>query len=59
MMWSEVDRRAKRTVPRQCLSDHGMHKDAEAMPIPRAPHKRMELLIDILIRCTNCCRKLD
>ena len=25
---SEIDRRAKRYAPRQCLSDYGMHKDA-------------------------------
>ena len=25
---SDVDRRARRTVPRQCVSDWGMHKDA-------------------------------
>lgn len=29
MQWSEVDRRATRTVPRQCLSDVGMHKSVE------------------------------
>lgn len=34
MMWSEIDRRAKRDSPRQCLSDHGMHKDADAAPAP-------------------------
>ena len=27
---SEIDRRAKHYAPRQCLSDHGMHKDAES-----------------------------
>lgn len=28
MIRSEIDKRAKRTVPRQCVSDYGMHKDA-------------------------------
>ena len=28
MTRSEVDRRAKRDVPQQCVSDYGMHKDA-------------------------------
>lgn len=28
MQRSEIDRRAKRYAPRQCLSDVGMHKDA-------------------------------
>lgn len=28
-MWSEVDKRAKRNSPRQCLSDWGMHRDAD------------------------------
>jgi hypothetical protein len=25
---SDVDRRAKRYAPKQCVADHGMHKDA-------------------------------
>lgn len=29
MRWSEIDKRARRTVPKQCVSDHGMHKDAD------------------------------
>jgi hypothetical protein len=28
MRHSEVDKRAKRNAPRQCVSDYGMHKDA-------------------------------
>jgi hypothetical protein len=28
MTRSDIDRRAKRYAPRQCVSDHGMHKDA-------------------------------
>lgn len=33
---SEIDRRAKHNVPRQCVSDYGMHKDASATPEPPA-----------------------
>jgi|HubBroStandDraft_4_1064222.scaffolds.fasta_scaffold2633499_1 hypothetical protein len=28
MTRSDVDRRANHNRPRQCISDHGMHKDA-------------------------------
>jgi hypothetical protein len=28
MMRSEIDKRAKRYAPVQCVSDYGMHKDA-------------------------------
>ena len=34
MIRSDIDRRAKRYVPRQCVSDWGMHKDAENGPQP-------------------------
>jgi hypothetical protein len=30
MTRSDIDRRAKHDCPRQCVSDHGMHKDAPA-----------------------------
>jgi hypothetical protein len=35
MMCSEVDRRARRDCPRQCVADHGMHKDAPRNPNPK------------------------
>jgi hypothetical protein len=28
MMRSDIDKRANRDCPRQCMSDYGMHKDA-------------------------------
>ena len=31
---SEIDKRAKRTVSRQCVADHGMHKDAPERSAP-------------------------
>lgn len=40
MRHSQVDRRARRTVPVQCVADHGMHRDAPRVrpaPSPRLP----------------------
>jgi hypothetical protein len=37
MRHHQIDKRAKRTVPRQVVSDYGMHKDAE----PQEQKKRV------------------
>ena len=33
MRQSDIDRRLRRTVPRQCVADYGMHKDAKIPPV--------------------------
>lgn len=33
MRYPQIERRSKRNVPRQCVSDYGMHKDAKSVAI--------------------------
>jgi len=48
MQWSDVDRRAKRTKPRQCVSDYGMHKDVRVTPRSEGRKWRFAPLRDVI-----------
>lgn len=50
---SEIDRRAKRYAPRQCVSDYGMHKDAPEKPAKRRLPLRNIHSHDGLWTCTD------
>jgi hypothetical protein len=42
MMRSEIDRRAKHDCPRQCVADHGVHRDAPVR-LPTKPKPQTAL----------------
>jgi hypothetical protein len=56
MIRSEIDRRAKRYAPRQCLSDVGMHRDAPPAA-DKAKTKRFWPLKDTIKRLEQERRK--
>jgi hypothetical protein len=45
MRHSEIDKRSKRNAPKQCVADHGMHKDATTFIITTA-HPPSKVSID-------------
>jgi hypothetical protein len=47
MMRSEIDRRAKRYAARQCVADHGMHKDAPPRKTRRESTKTSQLKAEL------------